>query len=58
MCEFLPNKFRSYCLNCIWFAFAVGQSFTLILMMIYMPNYEEEESNKIFFALVFVTLLY
>lgn len=59
LCEYLPKKFRQFFLNFIWISFSIGQIYVCILMIILIPNFEEEKVYDIQLGiLITITLIY
>lgn len=51
LCEYLPKRLRSYVMNAIWTGSSLGNIWTLILVLIFTPNFEIKGLQIILFIL-------
>lgn len=47
LCEFLPVKLRALVLTAVWFTYALGQSYLLLIMYSTMPDFEVTEVKNV-----------
>ena len=57
LCEYLPKKFRSYTMTTIWGSFGIGQSLVPLFMIIFMPNYEPQQTKNVLICLWVFTFI-
>lgn len=57
LCEYCPIKMRSYLLSSIWGFFVIGNISTLILMLIYMPDLKEDNTQSVLIGLFVISAI-